>query len=1281
MKNLGASLTRTLRHWNVPIFCLAATVGIAMFCSSALAQSGAGSIQGTVSDATGAVIPEATVTVTNLATSVKVSTKSSAIGFYQVPGLFTGSYTVAVTAPGMKTSQARINLLVNQNAVINATLTPGEVTENVVVSGNTVQLTNTQDGTISATLENARIDQLPMNGRQLTTLAGLTTPGLEGGTRANGLFGEAMEYVADGVSLSNRQFGGVTQTPDPDSVQEMSIETTNTSAQFSEPATAIITTKSGTNNIHGALFETARNNGIGIAKNRNNPYNYNPPHYVRNEFGASAGGPIVVPHLYNGKDKSFWFVAYERYSLASSLPELVTVPTMAMRGGDFSGLINSAGQLQVLYDPATTAYSTNCNGTGTTNAYCRAPFANNQIPVARLAPMTKLLYAITPTPKTADNPLITSNLAAPNINNQTVPTITFRLDHSFNERNKAYLRYTQNVVVQHTLRNYPSNSPATIAANGFPDGASGLTYNPSSTFVPAIGFTHVFSPTFFSETILSQQWFGQHNYAGGKPFTNYETMLGIPNNFGELGFPSIASGAIMPYGGTQFQYGLSQIISNIDENLTKTVGRHQMQFGGRYRHERFGYYGQTYDYVNFGNYATALVDPTTGTGFGATTNTGNINGDLYLGAASSYQVGLPPPYVHFHDMEFDAYFQDNFHLSRNLTINLGLRYENHPGAWTKDGLTQSFDFKNKAVVMTNPTSFYVAHGYTTQAIINNLQNLGVKFETPSQAGFPSSMMKNYPFTFSPRVGFAYQLFGGQHGLVLRGAYGRYIYPMPVRNFLINPAMSSIPFVARYTQSYVAGNQSPDGLNNYLMRAPQAVIAGQNSANVIDTSSVNAITPGSTGFWTFNPDFPPDFVTQTNVTLEKELIGNSALRISWVYTHATNLDQYYYPNNHPSAYVWYMQQGIALPSGTYAGTATGPYDQTFYSGGMTWDEKGGWSNDNALQVSYQRLYHHGIAYQVNYVWSRPLRIGGNYFRDGSIYPFANYVNGAPNAGVMASPYGTMTATVASPAQPTNIASYAMTHEMNRFQNYHLDTAIPLHHITFNGIVDIPVGRGKKLLGNANRFLDELVGGFQLAGDGNILTQDFGVASGNWGPTNPIKVYKHDKPIVDCRSGVCRKAYMWFNGYVPPTAQSGNSCATGTKLVSNLPSDYVPYSQPIDNDCTTKNYGTNYVTVTAPSLNKGAPLTVAYSPGPQGSNPYSQTFLNGPINYTIDLSLFKVFPITERYKLRFNVDAFNALNMMGYTNPSGSDGIEQVEANGASNSYNTPRQLQLTLRLNF
>jgi len=1296
MRKLARHLTHALNRWNLFAIAVAVSIGMGISCSAILAQSGAGSIQGTVTDPTGAVIPGATIQVVNKGTNVSAETKSNGVGFYQVPSLFTGHYSVTISSAGMKTYKTSIELLVDQRAVINPVMTAGSITQQVEVAADVVQLTTTENGTIASTLENSRINQLPMNGRILLNLAGQTTPGLEGsGTRANGLMGEALEYVADGAPLVNRNFGGASQgsstqaqLPDPDSVQEVRVETTNTSAQFSEPATAIITTKSGANALHGSLFETARNNAIGIAKNRNNPANYSAPHLVRNEFGASAGGPIIVPKLYHGKDKSFWFFAFERYSLAQIVNELATAPTSAMRSGDWSGLVNGSGVLQQLYDPATTYNEpANCNGSGAPNPYCRAPFANNQIPIARLAPATKSLYAITPLPNLPVNPLVQTNLNAPNPTYFAIPTITFRLDHSFNENNKAYLRYTSNNQKNSALRNNPGNEPATIAGAGFPNAAVGLQSILISSFATSAGFTHVFSPTFFSETVVSQQWFMEYVGAGGNPGLDYESMLGLPNNFGQSGFPQLEP-SLFYYYGTQWQYQENQIISNLDENLTKTVGRHQMQFGGRYRHERFFYLpDRNLDNATFGAFATAIENPGSGANYTAASNTGYSDADFFLGAATGYTQQKEPPTAHFHDMEFDAYFQDNYHVTKNLTVNIGLRYEAHPAPWMKYNLMEGFDLKNDAVVLDNPPASYISNGYTTQAILTNLQNLGVVFETPAQAGYPTAMIENANLNVSPRLGLAYQPFGGKYGTVLRGAYGRYIYPIPVRNSEMN-AIKNVPFQATYTQSYTAANQSPDGQPNYLLRAPQSVIMGQNSTNVVSTAQTNSILPGSSLF-NLNPDYKPDFVTQVNATIEQPLKGNAALRLTWLWSHGTNLDYYYGYNAHPSSYVYEMLTGQTPPTGgasvigtaqqnTYAATATGPYDQSKW-GASTWDNKHGFSNDNALQVNYQRLFHHGIAYQINYVWSKPFRLGGNYFRDGGITTATgNYVGIAQGTAntYMTPAYGQVIAPLLPPARPQGIASYADWHALDVYEQYRVDTAIPKQHIQFNGIVDLPFGRGKRFMGNANRLMDALVGGFQLAGDGSILSQDFGVSTSNWGPTNPIKYYKHGAPITDCRSGTCYKEYEWFNGYVAPTVNAAANCTT--KCITGLPTNWAPYTAPIDNTPGTKYYGSNEVNITLPN---GTTSAIGYSPGGTGVSPFNKTILNGPINYTIDLSVFKVIPITETVNLRFNMDAFNALNMMGFNNPNGTDGTEAYQPNGVSSSYNTPRQVQFTLRLTF
>lgn len=1301
------------RFSNLGMVVVATAMLVAVCGLKAMAQSGVGSIQGTVSDVTGAVIPGAAIHVVNQATGVATNTKTNHAGFYQVPSLFTGTYRVTATAPGMKSYEVNVELQVDQHAVINPVMTAGAVTEQVTVVGNVAQLTTTDSGTIGATLENQRINQLPMNGRLIESLVQMSTPGLVSsgyggpGSRVNGLEGEGMDWVADGVTLTNRQFGGVNQaqgqTPDPDSIQEVKIETNNPSADTATPAAVVMTTKSGTNSLHGSLFETARNNAFGVAKGRQNPANFKTPHLVRNEFGVSAGGPIIIPKLYNGKDKSFWFFAYERYSLSQASNTPMSVPTAAMRSGDFSGLVNASGQLQTLYDPQTTTYNPTGGPNGSwprqsfTQEYNEGPNNSalcgghvNCIPMSSLSPAAKILYDLTPLPTSADNPLVASNLAASNPNYTVVPTISTRVDHVFNENNRAYLRYSQNRLQSYSLRS--TGQPVSLAADGFPAAASGLTYNPTKSYAAALGYTHIFSPSFFAETVVSQQWFSQHNYAGGDPTRNYSQMLGLPDSLGELGFPAV-NGATGSLASTQYIYGISQILSTIDENITKIVGRHQMQFGGRYRHERFGYLPSEYSNgANFSAEATALEDPASGKSYAATANTGNVNGDFFLGAASSYFESLSPPYTHFHDMELDTYFQDNFHVNKDLTLNLGLRYEAHPAVWTKDGLQTGFDFKNSAFVLPNPISYYVAKGYTTQPIVTNLQNLGVVFETAANAGRPSTMFQNYNLNFAPRLGFAYQLFGGRHGTVIRGGYGRYIYPMAVRNAGLTD--TGVPFAVAssatsgYSQNYTAANQSPDGLPNYLMRSQQAVIMGKNSSNVVDTSSVKAILPGVSGF-VMNPNYPPDIVTETNVTVEQAFKGNSALRVSWNWTHGSNLDHVYYFNNQPSQFVWEMETGTTLPTGTYAGTAMGPFNQTTY-GNMTYGTKTGWSNDSALQVNYQRLFHNGVAYQIHYTFSKAMRLGGNSSRDGQIDPAADYLGALGTKSTMTTPYGPIGSTYTPPpARPADVPSYYEWHDLDRYEQYIVDTAIPKHQIGFNGIVDLPFGRNKRYFGHVNRLVDELIGGFELAGDGSILSQSFQVNGGNWGPTNPVHIYKHQMPITDCRSGVCHKAYEWFNGYIPPTSIEGNVCSGGLSTVVNgLSGSWAPSQSPIDTTCsapvngkaqTDKYFGQNEVNVILPG--NPTPQPVTYSPGPYGANPYSHTILNGPINWTVDASLFKVFPITERVNVRFNMDAFNVFNVQGYNNPNTTDGTEAVEGNGVSNSYWTPRQLQFTLRLTY
>jgi hypothetical protein len=519
--------------------------------------------------------------------------------------------------------------------------------------------------------------------------------------------------------------------------------------------------------------------------------------------------------------------------------------------------------------------------------------------------------------------------------------------------------------------------------------------------------------------------------------------------------------------------------------------------------------------------------------------------------------------------------------------------------------------------------------------------------TPQEAGLPDAGFYGSWNNFMPRVGFAWTPSFGVNGTVFRGGYGRYIYPVPIRNS-VRYLTAVYPFVATYSQNYNSAQQSPDGLPNYLLRAPVSIVAGQNSSNVVNSSTVDSLLPGIAMSTTLDAEYPPARVDTANFTIEQPFHDGSVLRATYVFTHGENLDQNFQYNMAPSAYVWQTRTGTTPPTGALASVATRPFDNRVWGNNVV-STKFGWSNNSALQLNYQRPFRNGVAWQVYYVYSRAFRVGGNTFRDNILYPAETFAPGIIPSDI-------------DPGDPLKPSR-----EFNRYQNYAVDIGIPKQRLNFNGIVDLPVGKGKRFLGNANRFVDALVGGFQFAFTGQIVAQAFQVTDTNWGETNQLEVYKTKQQITDCRSGICREGFLWFNGYIAP------NLVNAPRGVQGLPADYKPYSAPINNTPGAANFGNNNVSV---RLNNGTSVTTAYSPGPTGVHPFGFTTLQGPYNWQTDMSLYKVFVLNERFRLRFNIDAFNAFNMQGLTNPDATTGINTMQT-----SYWTPRQIQLTLRLSF
>ncbi|HWB97970.1 MAG TPA: TonB-dependent receptor, partial [Bryobacteraceae bacterium] len=641
----------------------------------------------------------------------------------------------------------------------------------------------------------------------------------------------------DGAILENREWQSIpARPPGLDTIAEFRAETNNSSAKLNRPGTFILTTRSGTNEFHGSLFETARNSGLGVARARTDFYT-KPPHLVRNEFGGSLGGPVLLPKIYNGKNKTFFFFAYEGYQLRQANTRSIAVPTAAMRNGDFSGLVDSQGRRYTLYDPMTTL--------GAADNWTRTPFPGNQIPLSRMSPLAKYLYSVTPLPTTGDNPLVTANFFGPGFANTKQFTITAKVDHQISSRDHLSFRYTHSPSYAEQTSNPYNTSPTTLdqRANAYVD--EGMNDN------GVFNWTHTFGPSFFGETLFTVS----RDYRGQLPYTGSEEIastLGLPNPFGGIGFPRIPYSMVsnttsaMAYDSSINPTINYAWIYNFDQNFTKIHGRHELQFGVRVRYESLRTLEDqqiSQGQLNYDNVGpTGLYDPTSGSNYSAVPFTGSTAGNFFLGIGS-YQARFNRSWYPLRNNEISAYFQDNFKVNSRLTLNLGLRYEYNSPVNVTDNSLIGFDPKNKAIILPQPIDKLAAMKDVLPAIANAYEALGVKYETPQEAGLPSTLVYKNLWDFGPRAGFAWRVTTSNHPTVLRGGYSIFAYPESLRLFQGQTA-NSIPSLGNISNDPNAAEQSPDGLPNYLLRSVPTIIAGVNSSNALDATKVTGITRGS-----------------------------------------------------------------------------------------------------------------------------------------------------------------------------------------------------------------------------------------------------------------------------------------------------------------------------------------------------------------------------------------------------------------------------------------------------
>ncbi len=1220
---------------------------------TAFAQSSNGSVRGTVRDQTGAVIPGAKLELTNRATNVTLRAESNEAGLYAFPSVIAGAYTITVSSSGMDTLQAALQVQVQVSTEYSPVLRAGSTETKITVSGEVAPLVVANSAALGHVLERQRVEQLPLNGRDIQQLL-ITVPGLEvnfavaNEVRSWGMISGAHQYILDGAVLEEPMWeeGTIIRPPGLETIQEFKVENNASSAKYTRMTSIIMSTKSGTNQLHGAIFETNRDNAYGKARSRTDFGTF--PELHRHEYGGNLGGPVYIPKLYNGKNRTFFFWGYEGYRTDAPASFSGRVPTEAMRKGDFSGLVDSQGRRTVLYDPWTTD----------TNTWSRQPFAYggkiNVIDPSRESPLAKYLYdTAIQLPTFPDrNPLLEDNWFGSAPNNTNDYTITQRLDHRFSDKDTAYARFNYGG----HARTYQSNCMPTrdqLACQ-----ANDTAVNTSG----ALNWVRTFSPTMFNEVMASFAHTWRDRFTGdGK--TMYIDQFGLPNPFKVQAFPYIVSLGVgpdvRPYNHNKFVHDF--VI--VDDNVTKIKGRHELEFGVHLRWDHLNTLPQQVNNsrFDFDTSATALYDPASSrTSPLATEYTGNNAGNVFIGVAN-YQATLRKGMFFLRRPEHALYFQDNFKVTPRLTLNMGIRWQFSPFISEANGVTiPGFNKATHAIVLSQPLDKLYQMGITYPAIIKAYQNIGVKFETWQEAGQPQYGAKNSYKNWGPHLGIAYRHGDGPRSFIIRAGASKSYYNEGIWTWMDQSAANN-PFTASFTRTLYLAAQSPDGISQYGMRSVPTIIAGKNSADAISLDNPQGITPGSTYNWFFSENMPTEYVWDWNVTIEKEIMANTMVRVGYVGNHSGNQMQAFSFNDATPSYIWYATTKEPVPTGQYANTATRPYDKTTY-GTLDQYMQSAFSNYNGAQFVLERRYSKGFSYQLMYVLGNALRVGCCDNSGG----YANAV--------------TETNQFMPGIVPTDYQA------RNEFLNYRRDTSSPKHRVRWNWMVDLPFGKGKKFGGNATGVVNHLIGGWQLSGMG-VLGSTWGQVTTNyWLSGAPLEYYGYNYPIQDCRTGTCYPGYLWYNGYIPSNKINSTDANGKPNGVMGVPSSYKPFAQPfIPWGSTTfpaiagsvpagTSIGTYWDTNTVwIQLNNGSIQRTTFN---NGLNPYRNQFFPGPRQWSQDVSLYKRFKIREGVELRFNFDAFNVFN-----HPNNLATVDAAGVLATRSQANAARELQLAVRLSW
>jgi len=1250
-------------------FCMLLVPSL-LLAPSAFAQVDEGSVTGLVQDATGAVVPNAKVTLLNTDQGLSVVTNSDGAGVYTFSPVRIGNYSVSATAPGFSvTTQQNVNVAVSQNVRVNIELKTGAATETVQVTSAPPQL-QTEDASVGQVINERSVNDLPLNGRNFTFLAqlaaGVNTPQADtrgnaanGAFSANGLRPSQNNYLLDGIDNNSDNVDFLNGTnfvvlPPPDAIAEFKVQTSDFSAELGRAAGAVLnaTVKSGTNEIHGAAWEFFRNDVLDAADWFENNAGIKKGELRWNQFGASIGGPVI-------KNKVFYFGDYQGFRhVQGNTQSGIAVPTELQRNSGYSNLselitanasskpkTDALGRLipvGTVLDPATTravagGYVRDPFGlatcTGNTISLAACP-GLNQIPAARIDPNAVKLLNLFPLPTSGG---VTSNYAvSPNLyqhNNQ----FDTRADYDISDKNQVFAR----VSYWDNPQFIPGPFTGVADGGGFQQGVQ-----TAKSFQGVAAYTHLFTPS--TVNVARVGWDHLHTSRFGPEGSVY----GIPAQYGIPGIPQVDNNGGLPafgFGGLQ-TLGANNFLpsdettqtTQVVDDFSKVYGAHGFKMGVEYQHVVFNTlqpawahgqfdYDGTFTDIPSNNSSTTgiaqfILPPTRST---VTDGTGV---DYSGGSDDVRSSNINKTYDE--RAYFAAYLQDDWKVTPTLTINLGLRWDYFGPINETNGGQANFvpDYKG------TPTFIIPASGKDDRQLSSTANN-------PSLAGngfqdllakdgiallstdkYGQGLLKPQYSNFAPRFGFAYQV---SPKLVARGGVGLFFNAFENQGYGPNIG-ENYPFVYNFEYAPKVPNGSPTGLSSVVpvsYNTPYAncATAGPGHTATFESGfSCHSFTPlqvngSGVGLQGLQFGFVTPRTVAANLSFQYALTHSMSAQVGYVLTKADNLQMNLGANN-----VTALLPYNASTTGPVGGGALGQEPFPDFGGGSTGRMIGA-SIYNGLQTKLENQFSNGLNFLLTYTFSRTFTDAGDLLNGGSL-------NGArapdvPGFGVRGD---------------WSLASFNVTNVFH-----------------FSGGYELPFGKNKQYLSNTGKLGNGFIGGWSI----------------NW-----ITTLQGGQPL----SFSCPTATTEGTSCNDVTV-SGQSPKLGIKVRPNTSGKLTPYwlgnPDAFQQPCLLGG-DTN-------SNPAGCIPTTGF--GYLGNRPGTTT---GPSYHRFDFSAFKNIPINERFSMQFRSEFFNIINHPNFNAPGfGGNGVVSIanstnfnNANfGAIGSTrdapNAPRQIQFSLKLYY